>query len=570
MVLSPRLTTLAGTMSFRTAFTSDRAWPLFMGLLVSTSALADQGPAPASPAASTPPAAYISGSVTAPRFDVLEFEVEGNTVLPVTKVERVLAPFMGPVKTLADVEAARAALEKAYQDEGYVSVFVELPEQQVSDGLVRLRVLEGKVSRLKVTGARYYDPAYVRARVGELAEGKVPNFSVAQNSLAELNRTEDRRVQPILRPGPVPGTVEAELKVTDRLPLSFNVELNNRQVQFTKPLRLQVTGRYGNLFQEDHTLSFIGIVTPQDPKQTKALGLNYMIPLPEGSAWQASLLLSDSFVQPIGDTNVVGKGFNVSIKRTWGLPAGANLNHALTAGIEYKDTRERIKAGADGSALSSPLRYMPFVLDYNASMVHGEHTTTMSVSGTFAQRLVLRRTVDCFGQEDQFGCKREEGDGSFAAMRIDATHTHPLGKPMSARWRASAQFASQPLIGAEQFSIGGMDSVRGYYEAELMGDSGVFAGLEVSGPNWGGGPAGSWRAALTELQAYAFGEAGQIRMHNPSSEGGQTRLAGTGFGLKLRLPSKLAASADVAWPLASTAATRKGQPRLHARVSIEF
>lgn len=559
--LSRRVATLARTMPHRPAVPI--ASRLALGLILAV--IASSPSAQTGVAAATEPAESSQGA----RFDVLEFEVDGNTVLPVEAVERAITPYLGLGKAFADVEAARAALEKTYQDAGYVTVFVDLPEQEVSQGVVRLRVLEGQISRLKVTEAKYHDPGLIRDRVSELAPGKVPNFNVAQAQLADLNRTEDRRVQPILSPGPVPGTVEAELKVSDKLPLSFTVELNNRQVQFTDPLRLQVMGRYGNLFQEDHTLSFIGIVTPQDPKQSKAFGLNYLIPLPEGSSWQASLLVSDSSVQPLGGTNVVGKGFNVALKRTWGLPAGQGFYHGLTIGLEYKNTRERINAGADGSTLSSPLRYAPLFVDYSATWVRGEQVSTLTAGGTFAQRRVARRNVECFGQEDQFGCKREEGDGSFAAFRVDATHTHPLPAGLSARWRLGAQFANQPLVGAEQFSVGGFDTVRGYYEAEILGDSGSHLGLEVSGPNWGGGSDGSWRGAFTELQAYGFAEAGRISTQN-ASDGSPTQVAGAGLGLRLRMPSSLAASVDVAWPLKTTTATQKGHPRVHARLIHEF
>lgn len=506
----------------------------------------------------------------APRFDVYEYEIEGNTVLPVAAVERAVTAHLGPERSLGDVEAARAALEKAYQDAGYVTVFVDLPEQEVRDGVVRLRVLEGQVSRLKVTESRYYDQGRIRAVVSELAAGKVPNFNVVQAQLAEVNRTEERRVQPILRPGPLPGTVEAELKVSDSLPVAFTVELNNRQVQFTDPLRLQVTGSYGNLFQADHTLAFIGIVTPQDTSQSKALGLNYQIPLPGGDSWQASLLASDSFVQPLGSTNVVGKGFNVSLKRSWALPATQGLYHTLSAGVEYKNTRERINAGADNSSLSSPLRYMPFVLDYTAVMQHGERTTTLQVGGTFALRGVLRREVECFGPEDQFACKREEGDGSFAALRLDASHSHPVAAGMTARWRVGMQLANQPLVGAEQFSIGGADSVRGYYEAELLGDAGVHAGLELSSPNWAGGPEGSWLAAFSELRVYGFVEAGRVRIKFPTADNGPLSLAGAGLGLTLRVRQSFSATVDVAWPLKATTATRKGDSRVHARLVYAF
>lgn len=567
--VSPWLVTLAATMSIHcsTPFRRMALGCLFLsGALGSSLVQASES----SPSASAP----VNGSASAEapinnRFDVFEYEIEGNTVLPVVAVEQAVTPHLGPARTVADVEGARAALEKAYQDAGYVTVFVDLPEQEVRDGVVRLRVLEGQVSRLKVTESRYYDQGRIRAVVSELAAGKVPNFNVVQAQLAEVNRTEERRVQPILRPGPLPGTVEAELKVSDQLPVSFSVELNNRQVQFTDPLRLQVTGTYGNLFQADHSLSFIGIVTPQDTSQSKALGLSYQVPLPGGDAWQASLLVSDSFVQPIGGSNVVGKGFNVSLKRQWSLPPSPGLFHTLSLGVDYKNNRERITAG-DASSLSSPLRYMPLGLDYTAVVQHGEATTTVQVSGTFALRGVLRREVDCVGPEDQFGCKREEGDGSFAAVRLDATHSHPLWWGMDARWRMGLQAANQPLVGAEQFSIGGVDSVRGYYEAELLGDSGAHVGLEVSSPNWGGGPQDSWRAALTELRLHGYLEAGHVRVQNPSADDAPVTLAGAGLGLSLKLWQTLSARLDVAWPLRATAATRKGDPRVHARLVFEF
>lgn len=565
--LSPWLVTLPATMSIR------RPIPLLrvaLGCMFLSGAL---GPSVAQASdRAVPVSMNEAASADAPRttgFDVFEYEIEGNTVLPVIAVERAVTPHLGPKRTVADVEGARAALEKAYQDAGYVTVFVDLPEQEVLDGVVRLRVLEGKVSRLKVTESRYFDQGRIRNVVSELADGKVPNFNVVQAQLAEVNRTEERRVQPILRPGPVPGTVEAELKVSDQLPMSFSVELNNRQVQFTDPLRLQVTGTYSNLFQADHSLSFIGIVTPQDTSQSKALGLNYQVPLAGGDAWQASLLVSDSFVQPIGGSNVVGKGFNLSLKRLWALPQSPGVFHTLSVGVDYKNTRERITAG-DASSLASPLRYMPLGLDYTAILQRGESTTMVQLSGTFALRGVLRREVDCVGPEDQFGCKREEGDGSFAAIKLDLAHTHPLWWGMDARWRLGAQASNQPLVGAEQFSIGGVDSVRGYYEAELLGDAGVRAGLELSSPNWGGGPQGSWRAALTELRLHGYLEAGQVRVQNPSADDAPITLAGAGLGLSLKLWQTLSARLDVAWPLKATTATRKGDPRVHARLVFEF
>jgi hypothetical protein len=71
------------------------------------------------------------------KFDVYEYQVEGNTVLPPTSVEKAVYEFLGPERTIDDVEKARAALEKAYRNAGFSTVIVSIPEQQVNEGVVK-------------------------------------------------------------------------------------------------------------------------------------------------------------------------------------------------------------------------------------------------------------------------------------------------------------------------------------------------------------------------------------------------------------------------------------------------
>ena len=83
-------------------------------------------------------------------FDLLELRVKGNTLIDSKQVGRAVYPFLGPKKTIDTVESARAALEKLYQSLGYQTVAVDIPEQDVKNGIVYLQVVEGKVSRLRV------------------------------------------------------------------------------------------------------------------------------------------------------------------------------------------------------------------------------------------------------------------------------------------------------------------------------------------------------------------------------------------------------------------------------------
>ena len=147
------------------------------------------------------------------RVDVNEYFVRGNTVLDARAIEEAVYPFLGPQKTLNDIEGARDALQKVYQDRGYQSVFIELPEQKVDDGIVYLQVSETKVGRVRVVGAKHYSPVDIREEVPGLKEGTVPDFATVQTQLAGLNRTAGRQVTPLVHEGQRPGTMDVDLQV---------------------------------------------------------------------------------------------------------------------------------------------------------------------------------------------------------------------------------------------------------------------------------------------------------------------------------------------------------------------
>lgn len=150
--------------------------------------------------------------------DVNEYFVRGNTVLDARAIEEAVYPFLGPQKALSDIEGAREALQKVYQARGYQSVFVELPEQKVEDGIVYLQVSETKIGRVRVVGAKHYSPVEIRDDVPALKEGEVPDFAQVQAELALLNKTPGRQVMPLVREGQRPGTMDVDLQVEDQDP----------------------------------------------------------------------------------------------------------------------------------------------------------------------------------------------------------------------------------------------------------------------------------------------------------------------------------------------------------------
>lgn len=510
----------------------------------------------------------------APRFDILEFEIEGNTLLPPLAVEAAVLPFMGPGRQIADVNQARDALEKAFQAAGYLTVFVDLPEQRVDSGVVRLAVTQGRVDRLKVTGSQYTSQARIRDTVNELAEGHVPDFNAVQRQIASLSR-EERQLQPVLRPGITPGTVEAEIQVSDRSPLSADIELNNRHAPDTVPWRLQATLRYDNLFQRDHGLALTLITAPENTSQSRVLSANYAVPLggEDGGSdtWLTYLVASDSVLEPLGAGTVFGKG--VTIGTRWlRSRSGLTANHTLSLGFDYKNIKEQLVAGSD--ALSAPLRFVTLQAGHTGTWFGERGSTTLASSLTAGLRRVLRRDVDCpgnVGPVDQFACKREGGDGGFFYARSDLRQRwSPAGVPGRFDLRLGAQVATGPLPPSEQYVLGGADTVRGYLEGETSGDHGLLGSLEWRSRNLA--PAGDGATVpLDELALLGFVDMARAFIAQPSAgQPARVSLLGTGFGLRVRAAKTVDAELDLAWPLKATRSSPDKQPRLHVRVAAQF
>ena len=148
-----------------------------------------------------------------PGMYITEYRVIGATKLDVRSVEKAVYPFLGPERTPEDVDAARAALEKAYRDAGYSTVSVLIPQQKVKKGVVFLQITEAPVGRLRVHGSRYYDLERLKRRAPSLAEGTVPNYNDVNRDIVALNKSAGLRVSPVLRAGVIPGTVDIDLNV---------------------------------------------------------------------------------------------------------------------------------------------------------------------------------------------------------------------------------------------------------------------------------------------------------------------------------------------------------------------
>ena len=536
------------------------------GLLIVPLLLAAMVPHTAHAEGEAPPAA------AAKPFDVLEFAIDGNSVLPQIDIERAVYPFLGPQRGIAAVEQAREALEKAYHAAGYLTVLVDIPEQKINDdGTVHLRVTEGRVERLKVAGNRYHARDEIRADAPSLAPGTVPNFNDAQQDLAALSRTPDRRVTPLLRPGRAPGTVEVELKVDDSLPLHGSVELNDKQSPDTTARRLEAALRYDNLWQKGHSAALSFQNSPLDTEQVEVYTGTYSLPLGSGTL-AGYLVRSNSAIPTLAQTSL-GKSTIYGLRYIHPLPGRGSYFHSLTAGFDVKDFDDTEITGA-----KKPVRYVPFGVQYTAGLTDDSGQWLSNLGVTWSLRSLADREYLCPDDntvKDQFACKRAGAESNFAVLRGDLQRTQVLGGGWDMTARLDLQAASQPLVPSEQFAAGGVDSVRGYLDAERTGDDGWRTRFELRTP-------GLWPESGVETRFIGFLDWASLRRQKPLPEEESDYAIGSwGLGMQLRDSSGMRLAFDWARALRDGAMyvdennrarlrTEKSSSRLHVRVGYDF
>lgn len=498
-----------------------------------------------------------------PTFNVFEFKVDGNTVLPNGKIEEAIYPFMGEAKTIEDVEKARSALEKTYQDNGYLTVSVSIPQQEVDAGIVRLLVTEGSVETLRIKDSQYTSLAEIKSRVAEFQEGKVPHFPTAQQQLGTVNKGQNRKVTPVLRPGKSPGKVEVDLKVQDKLPLHGSLELNDRYSPNTTETRLNGSVRYENLWQKDHSVGLSFQVSPEDLNEVKVFSGTYVIPRLNGDYFAAYGVISDSDISAVGDVNVIGKGYIAGARYIHPLPSSENFYQGLTLGADYKTFKESvILLGADG--FSSPISYLAFVLGYD-----GTYQTSLSqTQGTFTLNFAPRGLGN---NESEFNLRRLEAKPNYMFLRTDIKHLQTLPLGWSLQGRLSGQISSEKLIATEQFTIGGVDSVRGYLESTELGDNGAFASLELRTPQLKQYISQHlFSDYIKDFYAFGFVDAGVTRVYDATNGDSTRDLLSAGLGFKLKSTGGLFTNLDYAHAYNDAVQVDKGDDRLHFRVGYEW
>ena len=503
-----------------------------------------------------------------PRFPIVRFEVSGNTLLGEAEIRRLTGPILGPRQDFADVQRALETLEEAYRQAGWGSVQVILPEQTLESGVVKLRVVESRIAKVTVEGARHHSEQNLRHSVPSLKEGEIPRTRELQESLRLGNENPSKQAALVLKAGKREDELEAVLRVIDHDPQRMIVTLDNTGNAATGETRLALGFQHANLFDRDHVFNAQWQTSPSQPGKVRVFGLGYRVPfygngdvidLAAGYSNVDSGTLMDLF-------SVSGAGKILSARYTFNFPRwSGGWEPRLAAALDWRAYENKVEYLATGQRLLPDLTVRP--LSLTASLIR------RAEGGESAAHLTWVRNLPggSKGDATAFTATRLGARDDYQLWRYGFSHLGELGSKW--QWRASAngQWTRDALAPGEQFGIGGMDSVRGFRERELASDRGLRFSSELYTPDFGA-PLGD-RLGLEglRLRAVTFYDTARIwRNQALPGELDAQSIAAWGVGLRVGLGRSINLRLDYGLVLDAGGSQGKGDGRLAASFAWQF
>lgn len=514
------------------------------------------------------PLATPGPAIAADSIDIERFAIEGNRIIDDARLQAAVQPFTGSGRSIDDIRAALLAIENAYRAAGYGAVRAVTPEQEITAGVIRIRVIEAEIGQIEVIGNAHFSEENVLAGLPALRPGDPPDLRRLAENLQLANENPARQAEVLLSATEQEGVLAARVLVDDSRPFSLTASLDNTGNSSTGRHRLGVAVQHANLFDRDHVATAAYTTSPEEPDQVDIYSFSYRLPL---------YRLGDSLDFIYGDSSVAsgttetvagpldfsGDGRVIVGRYNHYFPRRGEYASRLTFGWEQRRyDNECVIAGVTCGSADADIEVRPASITYSGRWDSPGRVTDFYLSG------IRNIPGGSRGGSDDFAAIRPGAEADYALVRAGGSHLRALGA-WQFRTALHLQYASGPLIPAEQFGLVGSTATRGFEERALATDSGAILNLELYTPGFAvpAGLPGTLRGVL-----FLDGAAGRNHDVISSVQVSEVTVAAAGAGLRGDLGRRTALTLDVASVIQADAAAPEetGDIRAHFAISLQF
>lgn len=491
--------------------------------------------------------ALVAGPALSQTFSVDRIEFDESAYLEPEVLDQIAGDYVSRPITLESLNELVDRVQSLYGEAGIVTAQALVPPQTITDGSLRISLVEATIGAVEVDGFPDTDPAFLTNNL-TLPIGVRPDYEALERDLRIFDVAHDIAPQLEFAPGEEPETTRVVVTGDPPQRLTITLSADNYGRDETGVARLSAFARYRSVTGVRDTLS--AQLTASEG--STALSLGYSRPVgPAGGRVVGSIGYTESQI-------IAGPFAPVDIE-----------SDSATAQLSYR----------------RPFRVEPFshwfweagvAYDRSVSEILGREFSDIALWEVFAEvsrEWRTERAAWAISAGVQIGEAEAEGttetEGRYTILYGDVAYGRPLGQDFVFEGNLRFQYAQdENLPVARLITGGGVGNVRGYPNDVRSGDSGFVANLQVTRTT----PWLLWENRV-EVNPFGFVDAAAIVPFRTdgSFDSDQDWLASAGFGATARYGDRAAAVLTVGFPLRETLGFEDtGQPEIYLGVDYRF
>ena len=499
---------------------------------------------------------------------VNSIEVSPSEILTRDEINSVIGQYVGRNVFMSDIQDAVNGINRLYAEKGFVTARAYLPEQTVSNGNIKIDLIESKIGKITVENNKYTTDGFILKRMPE-KEGQLFDIVNLEKDVLDFNRYHDGvNLSANLKAGETPGTTDIELTAQETFPFHLIGMMDNAGRRSTGPLRGGPAIVVDSLFHHRDQMTLGTYFS----RGTTSPFFDYSVPINKKDG-RIGFSYSSSFAQKISGTpflNSIGLKSNSYIYSLYydqPIVRKRNIEFKTFAALNYKRARTWSRYDKEMEQLygSSPFKDTDQVTSIDA----GFNLRKDTKYGIWYLNQMFTGAIPIFDSES-----------SYVKFSGGLLRLHDFSHGFIGQLRSSYQVIpnSKHIPYIDQFQAGGLATVRGYSEGLMLGKNGYYVSGELMFPllprtittkdgvthNFIGNYI---KGAVFADTAGIFPWRGEDLYHGHS---GSYFLASVGMGLRVQLPGDLSARLYWGFPLINNQYEQhRHMGRFHFELTLE-
>ena len=407
------------------------------------------------------------------KFKLKEVKFSGNTVFDDDDLKDLFRDKFNKIITLHDVREMTQSITRYYRQDGYILSQAILPPQDVREGTIEIKVIEGFISEVIFEGDTYDLEEFLADTASAIKNSRPLHIKDLESHLLLLKDLPNLHVTSTMKPAKYQKHSSSLLVKLKKSFWKGNISINNYGTKNVGPIQGTAMLNFVSPIDSTHGITVSGSKT-YDPKEMRLVQTSYTMPLgTKGTKLSVDGMISRSSPNSSefgSNLKIKGEEDRLGFSISTPLLRGRYHNLYTNMGYTIRNVESTSSRGLSDSEDRIRKFNIGFVFDFSDAL-----------KGVNILRGEFVKGTPYFGasKQTQPTKTRDHGRPRFSLASFFFSRDQYLFGPLSLYAMIHGQAAFCLLLSSERFRGGGMPYNKAYPNSALTGDSGVEAKMEL-------------------------------------------------------------------------------------------